>query len=318
MNTPIQSLKYNILHYFETISTTPTLTKEIKDGLIAGYLTMIVGDPKAKSPFANEKKEIYISESYLAFLWAFIYGTWVQHEEDHIKTIAAKKGVYSHKNTILIRRAQEMANWATVKNQDYTKWDTSKPNPQYIHSEDERFYIEKVNNIFIQAVGSVLFHEKAHIILGHVDSILADKGNDFIWAKEMEKDADTFAIDCLIDATKDDDEKLISGIAVMLSYTSWLFLMDSPGDIMSIEHPNLDERIFNLLERFEIRDESHRFYIYSFASNILYWFFFRNKQWFDDRSIQIPQHEVETAKDLFDILMGVFDSIKANQEMKPT
>ena len=73
--------------------------------------------------------------------------------------------------------------------------------------------------------------------------------------KELEKEADNFGFEQLAEHNyfASEEEQLHDGIAALMIYSLNLFLVKSPEDVKQNRHPNLDERLFNLIEKANIQ-----------------------------------------------------------------
>lgn len=261
--SPINVLFGNIINRFETIQST-TLEehyKAIKSGYISPQIDYDNSPRKLKTPCSNTKsRQIYLQETYLSFLWSNIYSIFVIHENGIQKRMieGTWDGVILY-DTPLLKRAKELLLWSISLIDQYSEWDITLPNPEIHENDEEKKYAEKINGIFQDAVSFLMFHEYAHLTLGH-DEYFKEKTNElndnivsqFI---ELEKDADDIALD------KIGKEQISSIIAVTFVITSSLLIEPIENQTLQTKHPTTDNRLFNIFQKIHFDTKESEFYV---------------------------------------------------------
>jgi hypothetical protein len=307
--SPVQCLCGNILKSFELANKTSLgmLSREVNCNGYSPKIIWEVNLSPIKAPYVNlEKKQIYLDDTYLSHLWAFIYSLFVIFEEKVQKKQISQefKGSISF-DTPLTIRAWKLYNWSLSLGHKFSKWDTGLPNPQNYVSEEEKFYGLKVNNLFSTSVAYILYHEFGHIYLGHTSYLLKifdpQRESKVSVNKQMENDADDFAYHILLQDNENDKE--IIGLSIVFVFLSAILLPQSIRSISQNNHPDLDQRIHNTLSRLNFETEEQEYYTWYFACFALNLFFQKH-----DHKHNIP--EMETAKDLFFECLKEIDQIK--------
>lgn len=268
--SPINVLFGNIINRFENIQSN-TLDDHYK-AFQSGYISQEIAyddlPNKVKTPSSDTKsRQIYLQETYLTYLWSYIYSIFVIHEEGIQKRMINNTwdGIIQYDSPLLIS-AKDLFLWSISLIDTYSCWDKKLPNPEKHTNEQEKFYAEKVNGIFQDAVTFIMFHEFAHLTLGH-DIYYESKENAQKKEEknynlhELEKDSDNFAFSILV---KEDDEyskQLTSTLAVQFVMTSSFLLEPKKYQTIQHSHPTLDNRLFYFFQNMRLKDEKHDFYI---------------------------------------------------------
>jgi len=67
--------------------------------------------------------------------------------------------------------------------------------------------------------------------------------------EQLEAEADNYAFECLINDIIKDEIKIIRVMAASIAHLSNLYLIKSPYGLIQLGHPDLDTRIFNLMNK---------------------------------------------------------------------
>ncbi len=317
-NMPIRVLQYNITSHFETIrDDILNMHKEnIDKGKVKAGISYIIFDDKIITPKAKlDSKEIIIQENFLSYIWAIAYSLFVIYENAiQKKMIEGKwKGILEL-DTPLLQNAIKLFNWAINLKDNNSIWPVSLPNPENPNNEEEKWWIEKVNGIFLDSVTYILFHEYAHLTNNHIDFIYRVREmqyyelseNEKATFKEIENEADIFAVETIIKNYDSEKYKLHKGIAIVIANISLLFLLRTPKEIKQPKHPDVDIRIFNALNRIGIDEKKSTDYLWYFAC-------ISCKIFFDIHKIPVVLKQSETVQDLFYQYLEVFDNIKSKK-----
>ncbi len=257
---------------------------------------------------ASDGVTIRIHADYASFLWGFIYGSWVQYEEDVMKGELNCQGSAISQDGKLIQRARDVLDMS-LKNRAYP-CPKGYPSPKFGNSANESFYIEKVNGIFLDALCILLFHEVCHIESDHFGKL-----NGYCSEKRIqcEKDCDAYALRTVFRNFKESDPKQFntSMLATIHAFASMMFLLKDPLLLNQTNHPNLDNRLLNMIDTLDIQDNSHKYYIYKYADELVRLFRNFHQGVYDFMKIDFDNKQVETAQDLFYSDLGFcFDRLK--------
>jgi len=259
-NMAIRVLQYNVIHHFENVRD-DALEKHkewVNTGKIQPGIKWLIEKEKVSTPYADcISKEIAIQEVFLSYIWAITYSLFVINEEAiQKKMIAGQWNGVVDLNTPLLENAEKLFNWALSLTDKYSDWDKNLPNPEIQNTNEEKFYAGKVNGIFLDTIGFILFHECCHLVNGHCEFIKKVGSKNLSQLTEMEKEnykaleneADVFAIESLIASTDPNKHKLIKGLSIVLANISLLFIVKHPQQLKSVTHPDVDTRLHNCLE----------------------------------------------------------------------
>lgn len=271
MKSPINCLLGNILQRFETIqeNTLDEHYKAIQAKYVSPEIDYDEVPGKVKTPFSHrESRQIYLQETYLSYLWSFIYAVFIIHEEGiQKKMLAVTWDGNIRCDSQLLIRARELFLWSTSLIDTYSPWNEKLPNPKSHLNEEEKFYAEKVNTIFQDAVAFILFHEFAHLIFGH-DKYFASPAKDPLAKNEknynlieLEKEADNFAFERILKEHKTYSSELAGILASAFAIISSFLIEPNTQGTNQDHHPTSDNRLFYLLQNIKIKDERHDFYI---------------------------------------------------------
>ena len=266
----------NIVSRFEKIQPDilDTHYKAIESGYISTEIDYDESPHKVKTPFSNRKtRQIYLQETYLSYLWSFIYSIFVIYEEGIQKRMIERTwdGMVNYDDNPLLTRAHKLFLWSISLIDTYSPWDNKLPNPKIHANAQEQFYAEKVNGIFQDAVAFIMFHEFAHLTHGHdiyyklEDNTQEDKEKNYNLL-EIEKEADNFAFDTLMKEYDDTSKQLTSIFAIQFVLTSSFLLEPNKSQTIQYSHPTLDNRLFYFLQKINTGKVEHDFYIKHISS----------------------------------------------------
>jgi len=309
---PIRVLQNNIIHHFENVRD-DALEKHkrwVDSGKVQPGIKFLIGKEIPISPYADcDTKEIVIQEVFLAYIWAMTYSLVVIYEEAVQKKM--KAGMWNGNvelNTPLLQNAARLFNWALSLTDKYSDWNKGLPNPEIHGSTEEKYYAEKVNGIFLDAIVFILFHECCHLVNDHCKFINKAKSVDQLTQEEMqnykaiENEAEIFAIESLIYPTDNNQLKLVKGLSIVLANISLLFIVKNPKHLKSPTHPDIDTRIHNFLEYlgYDLESFDYLWYLACIACKIFFGF----------HNIPVKNELATTSIELFYRYLTVFDNIK--------
>lgn len=251
---PIRVLQHNITKQFE--DTTPefiqlTLDTVINKGLKPGIgyfvnqeaITADV-DGHRQTPYVDGNKKIHIHETFCSYVWCICYGLIVLYDEAVAKP--QQNAFLGEERNIIdldrITKAQEVFNYGLSLITTFSTWDKENlPNPEYYREEDE-FYIERVNALYVYAMNFILCHEFIHVEREHIDQLVnrtATTSNIL----DFEKEADKIAIELILGGVPDERKKTAIG-GILAGLCCLLYFKNVT---LNHTHPDTDKRIDNLL-----------------------------------------------------------------------
>jgi hypothetical protein len=268
---PIQVLHNNIINFFENTHEYSFKIHEnyVSEGKISPAILFYNGNEKIRFPFANlEIKEITIQETHLSHLWSFIYSIFVIYEEAIQKKMIDNTFDGSiDLSSQLLSRAEKLLYWSMSLKKTYSDWDISLPNPKKHNYDDEKFYAEKVNNLYQSAVIFLLYHEQAHLVNGHKSYFLGFNTTTSFERIELEKEADEFAFSMLINE-ENESSKIEKGLAIIMLFSSAL-LLSNVSSLKQQKHPDIDQRLMTMINKLNFYEKENEFYIWYLGCYIL-------------------------------------------------
>jgi hypothetical protein len=244
---PIRVLKHNITHRLaeRNEELIKSLHADLKLSKYIKYNSNNLSLKNKQTPFIDENGVINIHESFLSYIWIVSYTIFVLYEEGIVIPDQIFKGIKPSKNQnpALIELVKELFEYGKSLITSYFPWDKEYyPNPEfYDRHSDEGWYIERTNDLYVEIVNFILYHEIAHAEYQHLHQ--KNSGNlTSEEIKKMEIQADTRAIELLLNTYR---SKVATEVAATIGLASMIFFTkDLRGDN---EHPDVDERINNLI-----------------------------------------------------------------------
>jgi hypothetical protein len=314
MESPITVLWRNIIHTFENIdnSSLKMHQKAVNSGKLSSSIVYKDEKVKVKTPYSDIKKRaINIQETYLSYLWAFIYPVFVMYEEGIQKPLINDAFDGSLKfDKPLLQRAKILFDWAISLTDKYSEWNEKLPNPRTHNSDEEKFYAEKVNAIFQSAIAYLMFHEFAHLTLNHDSFFIGIDVCDMSESEladriQIENEADHYAFNMIINDQYNEKQQYVKGLSVLFVMCSSLLIPSKVRSVKQDIHPDLDNRIVSVLQSLNLRTEKDQFYCWHLGDFAIRLFLLKH-------DIDIPADEFETAQDAFFSHLKRLDDIKGN------
>ncbi len=254
-NMPIRVLKENMLGRFENaigITREEHLHNIEIEKISAGIQYDIEKQP-SMSPYV-QSSTIFLQECFLSYLWAMLYSLIIIYDETIVKKL--RNGNWNGKVLLeepLTERAYQLFNWALSLKRAYSEWPIDLPNPEYMQDE-EREFVLKINNIYLDVTTLVLVHEYAHLV------------EDYAGDKKGERMADNFARNALLDEQPGNKKQFGRNIAAIILWLALMFI--NKPDFHSKTHPDLEIRLLDALQSLKYdkkEDEASAMYLASFC-----------------------------------------------------
>lgn len=255
-NQPIRVLQHNITFQFE--NTNPIIIElsktVIKSNRIQPRIAYHINDKAImdkidghyQTPFVDAKGKITLHETFLSYVWCICYSMLVLYEEAIAKVSENQvfKTVIHEIDAKKIEIAQELFEYAKSLIVTFSKWDKDHlPNPEE-YFQDDNFYVERANGLFVYAMNFILCHEFAHIEKEHLTQ-LKQGINSVNHILSFEKEADLRAMELVLSATTC-ETKLTAEIGVLIGLSSKLFFKQKSE---TSTHPATDDRMHSLIEK---------------------------------------------------------------------
>lgn len=266
-SSPILALQGNILWQVENLSSYAQriLKEHVAAGRLSGVIDLWISAEPPRPPSIKgdgiHPPAIRLHVPFLELLWAFIFGWSVRYEEAVQKHgLAGIPLPESGPVAELVGAADGLLTWARGLAHQYTPWPADLPSPRNYGSLQQQYYGEKTNLMFQKAVAYLISHEHAHALLGHL-RLAADGATSDASISEMERDADATALNELVAASLDDNEKSAEAWAVLGAILASFYAVRSPQAALSAEkHLALHHRLAHVLDALDFQSEGHQFY----------------------------------------------------------
>lgn len=324
-NFPIRVLQHNLPHTL--VAHRPDklekLQRAIEEKKISPRIEYVISDDFGLISVDGSTRTIQIHEQFLAFLWCYIYSTFVIVEEGvQSKILNSGSNLWDGKieNTRpIVIRAQELYIWSKDLPSSYSRWPIYLPNPEIYFSAEEQYYINEVNGIYLKAITYLINHEIAHLVNNHWDTLGYYKGKGYSNLTEVERldyksiegEADLYAREEMIGQHDSESTKLINGLSIVLAHCSSLFAIRHPSNLVSNVHPDLDQRIFHSINFLTLQREEDKDYIYLIASISLNLFFAFNSEELMKAGFRLPvPKEFSDSLAYFNECLKIIDQIK--------
>lgn len=260
--SPVLALEGNVLWQFENVSpyAARKLKAQVADGSVSHEIWL---DVSATSPVPPRVEQVgslppvmHLQVAYLELLWAFIYGWMVLFEEGVQKQMLDPAHVPL---ADLLARAELLLRWIQGQRDGYHAWPSGLPSPSCYASESERYYGEKANLVFQKATAFLLNHERAHAVLGHLEVLKQGASTD-VWL-ELEREADTAALQELLSHGTDDKEKSAEAWAMLSVLLCGFYMYREPrAALMSGKHPPLHHRVGRVVAELALKSPKYDHY----------------------------------------------------------
>lgn len=325
-NYPIRVLQHNLLQTFQDhkAGQKEKMQNAITEGKIHPGITYHISDTFGMIYATPDTKRLVVHEQFLAYLWSFIYASFVIFEEGvQTKILNSRSNFWDgtiDNSRAIVKRAQELYLWSKSLPIESSPWPMNMPNPELFYSAEEQFYISKANTIYLKAATYLLNHEVAHLVNNHWSYLQELKAKN-IWELTegeksqyimIEREADIFAREEMVEQGDTQSNKLHTGISIVLAHCAALFALKHPSDIISDLHPDTDHRLEESINFLGLNEEKDIDYIYLIAAISCNLFLAFNKEAFAlvGYTLQTPE-EVSDPKSYFQACLNIIDEIKA-------
>lgn len=261
-------------------------------------LIILCEDKKAEGPKSTDNL-IQIHDTFLSFLWSYTYG---------ILGVAPMPGKEFTKQESA--EATDLLKYSLTLLTEYKVWGKEKlPNPQLNNANKNKF-INTTNVCFYNGCIYILYHEFAHIVLGHIERLTRAKDGGFdIHPEEryeMEKEADLFALDKILEKTNGTDKEMSAILGVLVALCSLTFTSEKVSG--GKNHPDPDHRIKTVLEKLN-RPKSDYFWFFAFWA-LIWW----EKEFY--KTANIVKYTMNNIIDVHDYKAVFYNSLQRLDNLK--
>ena len=316
----VHNLMNNVIERFEGCVSVSSAKDAVRAGLIAPGICFSQKQVELSTPHADSNgRKICVHENYLNFLWNIIYALLVIEEEGLTKPmIAGTFTGFVDFSPPLLKVASLCFEWALSLRDHFSPWPGVLPAPDYVGKADPGDYIGKANSLFINALTLALCHEYSHLVHKQIEIVKSIKDKpptqrtleEVLTLVSIEREADNFALDCLINFQDDDSKKYVNALSSLFLYCANLLLLKTPGLVAQDIHPDLDQRLDNAIRFSGSEDPGRNESLKVTACFASRKFFDLNREFFDLHEISLNEPLNPTVDELYDHYMSVFDRIK--------
>jgi hypothetical protein len=268
MDNPIKSLYENMFETFSlgTIVANQRLNETLEKELLHPGIIINVHPSPFKGPNVDFSiKRIVLHESFLSYLWCLTY-SFISMYQSQKSTENPNINNFDGTSKDVID-TENLLHWSLSLQQEHSFWPINLPSPI---KDDEKSIL--VNNIFIHVSNFTMYHEIAHAACDHSNYLTTrQKVIDLIddnkippinltsQLKQIETEADNYALECLISKNDNDSSIFHKSLGAIISVLSNLYY--SNKNLTHYTHPDDDVRVFNILQNSNFEDEGYKFKI---------------------------------------------------------
>jgi hypothetical protein len=275
--SPILTLQGNMLSQIEHLKNDVegSLREEVDTGRIWPEIQLGMDDRPPRGPHLAARTdgvpEVWLDVPFLEMLWTFIYGWMVVYEEGvHRPMLPGTSLPTGPRPADLIDRACSLLGWSKSLSTGYTRWPQHLPSPvsaSYANSA-ERYFGEKANLVFQLAVALIFNHERAHAVFDHLT--ISSEVRDQSLLLQLEKEADTFAIDRLLRSGLSDAQKTAESWAIVSAVLATFYCAHDPRLALRPGiHPALHHRAAHFIRSLALEGEAYQHYFALLARLVL-------------------------------------------------
>jgi hypothetical protein len=257
---PVRVLQNNVLEFLLSANSRAVFDWEelIENAQVRREISLDTEPAAVRPPSIAPTGRITIQETFKAAVWATSYGTLVLQDCWENK---CEKGDVSGPLTDEdpnVKDAFGLLAYMQRLFHRFEPWPAGFPNPErYLVTKKD--YVEKAGNLYVSAAAFSLAHEIAHARLGHLDESFGNlrrKAHDNPAAlteedkgvlRQLENEADRFAVQHFLMDLEDDAEKAVRLRGIVTTYLCFLIGKGRRALPETPTHPDLPMRISNVL-----------------------------------------------------------------------
>jgi hypothetical protein len=283
METKVRMLIDNIIELYSNLNgKVINIHNEIKDK-INPCIEISADFTKISTPNFNfDKKQIFLSEYYLNFLWIYTYFSFVYQEKSNEIQIKCPEIEVLPVSDKTVRKLLDVYKYLDKMIEKYSEWPKNIPSPNdqdIANDTDDGFWVSRTNSIFRYAVVFLLYHELGHFVLNHFEEAVLlkkIKNNQINESSEIrsriiiaETEADNFALGLMLDIHDNDNEKVNKSYGIMTALCSSLFLLKTVEHLESNYRPSMHDRISRAMQTLADNYVLDLDYFYHYSSQMI-------------------------------------------------
>ena len=262
--SPIKLLYDNIIDsfYYNNEITKSRLDALAEQGLIRRGIYFNPYPIPLRTPKVNLLTlEIEVHEPYMSFLWCIIYNFIFLNEASQKLTSENEKILKINSNTTEgFDEVNNLLGWAFSLKKQYSAWPQFAPNPAI---RTGKCLMASV--LLVEILKYLLYHEIAHLANNHVNylSLINTPAYDLSTdqldeLKALEVEADNYAFELLVGGDELDESNYNKALACIVAQLSNLLVIKDIHDLKQLKHPDIDTRLFNLMNKIKFEDSRYQ------------------------------------------------------------
>ncbi|MDB5088585.1 MAG: Peptidase Lit peptidase [Mucilaginibacter sp.] len=257
--SPIRVLYDRIINSFYENSplTVSRLDALVEEGLIRRGIFFNPEQSALKTPKVDLiSKRIEVHEPFMSFLWCLCYNFIFLNEATQKLAVEDQKVIQiNNLTTTGLNEMNYLIGWAFSLRDTYSEWPEFMPNPAGTNDK-----VRMANALVTEALKFLLYHEVAHLANNHVAYLsLVEKPAEDLTLEELfelkvlEAEADNYAFDMLV-GPELNDATYNQAMGCVVAQLSALFIISETRKLKQLRHPDIDTRLFNLMNKIKFED----------------------------------------------------------------
>jgi hypothetical protein len=252
--SPIRNLYDRIIDSFYENGplTSARLDDLVKNGMISRGIYFNPEQSALRTPKVDLlSRQIEVHESYMSFLWCIIYNFIFLNETSQKLTVENQKVIrINNESAVGLDEMNYLLGWGLSLRDEYSQWPPNLPNPATAGEKTTM-----ANVLLVEVIKYLLYHEIAHLANNHIaylNLIETPTGmlsqQELYELKELEIEADNYAFDMLV-GPELNEHTYNKALACIVAQLSNLFVISKTQHLKQPRHPDIDTRLFNLMNR---------------------------------------------------------------------
>jgi hypothetical protein len=257
--SPIRALYDRIIDSFYENSplTVSRLDALVEHGLIRRGIFFNPEQTALSTPKVNLlSMVIEVHEPFMSFLWCLCYNFIFLNEATQKLAVEDRKVIQiNNLTTTGLDEMNYLIGWAFSLKDTYSPWPEFMPNPS---GTDEKVLM--ANALLVESLKYLLYHEVAHLANNHVAYLsLVEKPSQDLTQEELfelkvlEAEADNYAFDMLV-GPELNEATYNQALGCVVAQLSALFVISETRKLKQLRHPDIDTRLFNLMNKIKFDD----------------------------------------------------------------
>ncbi|UEG52602.1 hypothetical protein LLH06_16730 [Mucilaginibacter daejeonensis] len=303
---PIHYLDHNVKEAFEHFASQLSQVRRAGISKATIGIELTEDEEPARTPVADLNSNlIKLNVNHLSYVWTCCY-FFTGMQDLYYKAAMQDKPVVILEQTPVVNKMNHTFYWGRSLNSFHSEWPSNT-----VYPSSNEPYVEGANTIFLYAVCYLMFHELGHLVL-HRDLtqfIQRVKGryyektiDDVRRIRNMERQADSYALDCMLSTASDDRQRYMIAIGAIVGIFTMFYSLQNT-DIRGGTHPDLDDRLKLVMKSIKLTEEYHSIHMQATSSIGLQTFLKLTETEFRPEGKNLSYADFkELEKDIFDLL----------------